>query len=94
MELVGLVSVFSLTRLPLLTPIVYKGSAGGSGLQQELQKAPSLGGSSTSQNVYIAARLYNSGDYSYNTGDNLSNPPDGTASYSSDIADRLIGYVF
>jgi hypothetical protein len=74
--------------------IVYKGSSGGSGLQQELQKAPSLGGSSTSQDVYIASRLYNSGDYSYQAGDNLSAPPDGTASYSSDIANRLIGYVF
>jgi hypothetical protein len=71
-----------------------EGSAGGSGLEQELAKAPSLGGTSASQDVYIAARLYNSGDFSYSTGGDLSNPPDGTASYSSDIANRLIGYVF
>ena len=71
-----------------------QGSNGGSGLEQELKKAPSLGGTSTSQDVYIAARLYNSGDSSYKKGGNLSSPPDGTASYSSDIANRLIGYVF
>lgn len=67
---------------------------GGSGLEQELAKAPSLGGASLSQNVYIAARLYNSGDYSYSAGDDLSDPPDATPSYCEDIANRLIGYVF
>ena len=67
---------------------------GGSGLQQELAKAPSLGGTSPSQNVYIAARLYNSGDFFYKTGDDLSNPPDATPEYCQDIANRMIGYVF
>jgi hypothetical protein len=67
---------------------------GGRGLQQEIAAAPSFGGKSASQNVYIAARLYNSGDFSYQTGGDLSNPPDATPSYCQDIANRMIGYVF
>ncbi|KAF4635405.1 hypothetical protein G7Y89_g2693 [Cudoniella acicularis] len=71
-----------------------KGADGGNGLSQLITKAATLGGTSESQNVYIAARLYNSGDNSYKTGDDLSNPPDATASYCEDIANRMIGYVF
>ncbi|TVY19348.1 hypothetical protein LARI1_G003573 [Lachnellula arida] len=72
---------------------LYK-STGGNGLEQEIAKAATLGGASAAQDVYIAARLYNSGDSSYQAGDDLSNPPDATPAYCQDIANRLIGYVF
>lgn len=69
-------------------------ATGGSGLQQLLAKASSLGGTSASQNVYIAARLYNSGDWSYQTGGDLSKASYSIPTYSQDIANRMMGYVF
>jgi len=77
-----------------VTGTAYVGSAGGSGLQQTLAKAPSLGGSSPAQNSYIAARLYNSGDSSFQAGGDLSAGAGATPSYVSDVANRLTGYVW
>ncbi|PNP51908.1 hypothetical protein THARTR1_07499 [Trichoderma harzianum] len=63
------------------------GTASGSGLQQLLSSLRTTG----AQQVYQAARLYNSGSIPSN-GD-LSGPG-ATPSYSSDIANRLLGCVF
>jgi hypothetical protein len=75
---------------------IHDGTAGtdsGRGLQQEMDAAKSFGGATTAQQTYIAARLYNSGDYSYQTGGDLS-AGGATSSYPSDIANRLLGAVF
>lgn len=69
------------------------GTSEGRGLKQEMAAAPALGGASTAQNVYIAARLYNSGDNSYTKGADLS-AGGATSSYPGDIANRMLGYVF
>ncbi|KAL7908477.1 hypothetical protein GGI35DRAFT_486544 [Trichoderma velutinum] len=63
------------------------GTSSGSGLQQLLSSLSTSG----AQKVYQAARLYNSGSIPSN-GD-LSGPG-ATPSYSSDIANRLLGCVF
>ncbi|CAG8978586.1 hypothetical protein HYALB_00011735 [Hymenoscyphus albidus] len=70
------------------------GTAEGSGLKHGIEWAGQNGATSEAQRVYWSSRLYNSGDFSYKKGDDLSNPPDATPAYSSDIANRLLGFVF
>ncbi|KAG9228576.1 putative muramidase [Amylocarpus encephaloides] len=79
-----------------ITGMIHDGTAGtakGRGLQQEVEAAEEFGGVTLAQKVYIAMRLYNSGDFSYETGGDLS-VGGATSSYSSDIANRLTGVVF
>ncbi|CAG8954125.1 hypothetical protein HYFRA_00009229 [Hymenoscyphus fraxineus] len=67
----------------------------GSGLKTGLETAKKDGSKSDAQSAYWSARLYNSGDFSYVKGGDLSSTVKAaTASYSSDIANRLIGAVF
>ena len=70
------------------------GTSAGDGLKQLMAKAKSdHKATEMSQQAYIAMRLYNSGDNSLASSDNLS-VGGATSSYSSDIANRLIGHVF
>jgi len=67
---------------------------GGDGLVQCLAKAKEMGAKEGSaQQYYIAARLYNSGTYSYTFGDALEGGQVDTGSYVSDIANRFRGCV-
>jgi hypothetical protein len=67
------------------------GTSSGDGLKQLLAQAQPHDTSNTlSQQVYIAARLYNSGSADYA---NLNDPVGATASYVNDIANRLHGWV-
>ncbi|TVY73479.1 hypothetical protein LSUE1_G005747 [Lachnellula suecica] len=66
---------------------------GGDGLFGTMKNATTLGAKEgTAQQVYWAAKIYNSG--SYKAGDDLSYSPGATSTYASDIANRLIGAVF
>jgi len=51
-----------------------------------------LNGASSAQDVYRAARIYNSGSVAP-SGD-LANGNGATACYSSDVANRLTGWVY
>lgn len=74
---------------------VHTASKDGSGLKTGLDTAKAKGSKSDAQSAYWSARLYNSGDYSYEAGGDLSSTVKAaTASYSSDIANRLVGVVF
>lgn len=82
--------------------MIHDGTSGtkeGDGLKQGIDKAKKdLGSKSDSQSIFISARLYNSGINSYKTGSDLAvntkEEPAATPSYSSDIANRVIGVVF
>lgn len=66
---------------------------GGDGLAGVLTNATTEGAKEgTAQQYYWASRIYNSG--SYKKGSDLSDPPNATPNYSSDIAYRLTGAVF
>lgn len=74
---------------------VHTASKDGSGLKTGLDTAKANGSKGDAQSAYWSARLYNSGDYSYEAGGDLSSTVKAaTASYSSDIANRLVGVVF
>jgi hypothetical protein len=65
-------------------------TGGGDGIKQTL--ATAVGdGLKDAQAVYVAARIYNSG--SFTLGQDLGAGA-ATASYSSDIANRLLGFAF
>lgn len=65
-------------------------TGGGDGLMQTLAQA-ATDGLKDAQAVYAAARIYNSG--SYVVGTDLGAGA-ATASYASDIANRLMGLAF
>jgi hypothetical protein len=65
-----------------------QGTAAGPGLVQFFNDAGDTG-TTTGGNVYAVARAYNSGQIDAN---NLSDPMGATASYVSDIANRLLGW--
>ncbi|EHL02306.1 hypothetical protein M7I_1649 [Glarea lozoyensis 74030] len=77
--------------------MVMDGTAGtkaGDGLKQLMSKAKELHkATEMSMQAYVAMRLYNSGENSLVESNDLS-VGGATSSYSSDIANRLIGYVF
>ncbi|TVY47565.1 hypothetical protein LOCC1_G001726 [Lachnellula occidentalis] len=64
---------------------------GGDGIKQTLAQAIKQGGKDA-QATYIAARIYNSGSYTFGT--DLGGGQAATASYASDIANRLLGLAF
>ncbi|TVY43600.1 hypothetical protein LSUB1_G000525 [Lachnellula subtilissima] len=64
---------------------------GGDGIKQTLAQAITEGGKDA-QATYIAARIYNSGSYTFGT--DLGGGQAATASYASDIANRLLGLSF
>lgn len=75
------------------------GTKEGDGLKQGIDKAKKdLGSKSDSQSIFISARLYNSGLNSYKAGSDLAvdteEEPGATPSYSSDIANRVLGVMF
>jgi hypothetical protein len=67
-----------------------KGTAAGDGLKQCIAHANAAGASGAIA-IYRAARIYNTG--SYEAGSDLGAPIVGTSCYSSDIANRLMGWV-
>jgi hypothetical protein len=76
-----------------ITKMISEGTAGtdaGDGLANCLNEAVSEGGKG-GQAFYWAARIYNTG--SYTAGSDLGKPEYGTSCYSSDIANRLTGWV-
>lgn len=66
------------------------GTAQGDGLKQTLAKS---GQSDLAYAIYVAARIYNSGEYGYWAGQDLSRPTAGTSCYASDVANRLMGWA-
>ncbi|TVY33480.1 hypothetical protein LSUB1_G009005, partial [Lachnellula subtilissima] len=67
------------------------GTGGGDGLQQTLAQATgSAVGARDAQAVYIAARIYNTAGFT--KGQDLGGGS--TASYASDVANRLLGLCF
>lgn len=66
------------------------GTSSGDGLEQTLAKTSAVIGSSGSQTLYAAARLYRSGSIDY---DNLNNGLTSTSCYVCDIANRLTGWT-
>lgn len=66
-------------------------TGGGDGLKQTLAQATGTDKLADAQAVYVAARIYNSG--SYTVGTDLGAGA-ATASYASDIANRLLGLAF
>lgn len=69
------------------------GTDHGKGIKPLLDLAEKKFGATGAQRVYVAVRLYNSGESLFKKGDDLSAPASGTKSYSSDIANRLMGWV-
>lgn len=73
------------------------GTKDGPGLKQGLEKAGSFGYKEKNTQVYWSARFYNSGENSIKKGSALevdtAAEPGATPSYSSDIANRLIGFT-
>lgn len=65
-------------------------TGGGDGLKQTLAQA-TADKLTDAQAVYVAAKIYNSG--SYVVGSDLSANA-ATASYASDVANRLLGVAF
>ncbi|CAG8974091.1 hypothetical protein HYALB_00011613 [Hymenoscyphus albidus] len=84
----------------IITGMIADGTTGtkdGSGLKQLQEKAATVTGSKEkAQLAYWAARYYNSGENSIKKGSPLeidtNDQPGATPSYSSDIANRLIGF--
>jgi len=76
-----------------ITKMISEGTAGtasGDGLANCLNQAASMGGKGA-QAFYWASRIYNTG--SYIAGSDLGKPKYGTSCYSSDMANRLTGWV-
>ncbi|KAM3088524.1 hypothetical protein ACMFMG_000160 [Clarireedia jacksonii] len=63
------------------------GTAAGDGLKQCLAQSGVTGARAS----YIAARIYNTGSYA--AGSDLGKPKYGTSCYSSDVANRLLGWA-
>ena len=66
------------------------GTASGPGLVKNMQDAVSAGGDVDPAKYYRTARIYNSGSWSEG-GDLVAGGP--TATYASDVANRLTGWV-
>lgn len=73
--------------------MILEGTAGtdsGDGLANCINQASNQGASGA-QAFYWAARIYNTG--SYTAGSDLGTPKYGTSCYSSDVANRLLGWT-
>lgn len=67
------------------------GTSSGEGLAELINTASKQGATGTGLPFYAAARLYNTG--SWTMGSDLGKPKYGTACYSTDVANRLMGWA-
>ncbi|KAH7054400.1 putative muramidase [Macrophomina phaseolina] len=81
---------------PTIVQMIREGTSGtpnGKGLIGVLEQARNTLNDDTARSFYAAARLYNSGEYSEGWESDLGQATAGGHCYSSDIANRLIGWV-